>query len=237
MELSNLPKHIAIIMDGNGTWATKRNLPRTKGHEKGCEALVEVCKNCNKLGIKYLTVFAFSTENWARPTEEVNYLMSLPKKMLNRYEKDLMKDNIKFSVIGFRDGLDLDTVEIIERLEEKTKNNSGLNLIVAFNYGSQDEIINAVKLISEDVSKGLVNISDIDKKYFESKLFTKDIPQVDLLIRTSNQIRISNFLLWQISYSELYFTNTLWPDFGYDDLIEALNAYQMRDRKYGGIKK
>ena len=232
-----LPKHVAIIMDGNGTWAKKRGLPRTLGHKKGSETLVEVAKMCSRRGIKYLTVYAFSTENWNRPKEEVDYLMGLPQAMLSRYEEDLMRDNIKLKFIGFREKLGKNITSIIDRVEEKTKNNDGMELLVAFNYGARDEILEAAKSIASDVKNDKLEIDDITKEYFSSKLFTSGVPDVDLLIRTSNQIRISNFLLWQISYSELFFTNTLWPDFSEKDLDEALDAYNNRDRRYGGIKK
>ncbi len=234
---TKLPKHIAIIMDGNGTWAKKRGLPRTLGHKKGSETLVSVAKECSNLGIKYLTVYAFSTENWSRPKDEVDYLMSLPHSMISRYEEDLMRDNIKLRFIGFRDRIDERTKKEIDRIEKKTGNNTGLELLVAFNYGSRDEIIKATKEIASEVNDGKISVDDITKDYFSKKLFTANIPDVDLLIRTSNQIRISNFLLWQISYSELYFTNTLWPDFSKEDLDKAIEAYNNRDRRYGGIKK
>lgn len=233
----NLPKHVAIIMDGNGTWAKQRGHIRTFGHKKGAENLVKVSKMCSQKGIKYLTVYAFSTENWNRPKDEVSYLMLLIKKMLSRYEEELMKDNIILKVLGFRNNLSSDLVNEIDRIEKKTSLNTGMQLNVAFNYGGQDEILRATKEIAREYKEEKIIESDITKTYFESKLFTKDIPPVDLLIRTSNQIRISNFLLWQISYSELFFTNTLWPDFSESDLDEALNAYNNRDRRYGGIKK
>ena len=233
----NLPKHVAIIMDGNGTWAKMRGHIRTFGHKKGAENLVKVSKLCSKMGIKYLTVYAFSTENWNRPKAEVSYLMGLIKPMMVRYRDDLMRDNIKLKVIGFRDNLNSEIVKAIEETEELTKNNTGMELLVAFNYGAQDEILRATKLIGRELIEGKITESEITKSYFESKLFTNEVPSVDLLIRTSNQIRISNFLLWQISYSELFFTNTLWPDFGESDLLEAIEAYNNRDRRYGGIKK
>ena len=236
MNLNNLPKHIAIIMDGNGTWAKLRGLPRIAGHKKGSERLIEITKECAKLGIKYLTLFAFSTENWNRPVEEVSYLMSLPEALANRYKDDFMKYNIVFKTIGFRNNVDKKVIDVIGKIEEKTSKNTGLHLIVAFNYGSQDEILNATRIIAHEVKSGLIDVNDISKEYFESKLFTKDIPPVDLLIRTSNQLRISNFLLWQISYSELYFTETLWPDFCLNDLDKAITNYQGRDRRFGGVK-
>lgn len=236
MELNSVPVHVAMIMDGNGTWAKRRGLARNLGHKKGAKTLVDITKAALELGIKYLTVFAFSTENWSRPKEEVEYLMSLPETLLNDYQDDMLKDNIRFRVIGSRKELKKEQVDKIVEAEEKTKNNNGLNLIVAFNYGSQDEIVEATKEITKEVLRNKIRIDEIDKEVFSSHLFTKDIPPVDLLIRTSGQYRISNFLLWQISYSEIYFTKTLWPDFKKKDLERALESYKKRDRRFGGIK-
>lgn len=234
---NSIPRHVAIIMDGNGTWAKKRGLPRNMGHRKGAKTLVDITKAANELKIEYLTVFAFSTENWSRPKEEVEYLMSLPQTLLSEYKDDMKNDNIKFKVIGSHKGLSLEQIEKIEEAERETANNTGLNLIVAFNYGSQDEIIEASKNIVNDILKNKLNLQDLTKEKFSEYLYTKDIPSVDLLIRTSGQYRISNFLLWQISYSELYFTKTLWPDFKKKDLEKAILSYKGRDRRFGGIKK
>ena len=234
---NSIPRHVAIIMDGNGTWAKKRGLPRNMGHRKGAKTLVDITKAANELKIEYLTVFAFSTENWSRPKEEVEYLMSLPQTLLSEYKDDMKNDNIKFKVIGSHKGLSLEQIEKIEEAERETANNTGLNLIVAFNYGSQDEIIEAIKNIVNDILKNKLNLQDLTKEKFSEYLYTKDIPSVDLLIRTSGQYRISNFLLWQISYSELYFTKTLWPDFKKKDLEKAIFSYKGRDRRFGGIKK
>lgn len=236
MELNSVPRHVAIIMDGNGTWAKRRGLARNLGHKKGAKTLVDITKACLELGIKYLTVFAFSTENWSRPKEEVDYLMSLPESLLNDYQDDMKKDNIRFRVIGLKQKLTRKQIEKIVEAEEATKNDNGLNLTVAFNYGSQDEIVEACKEVTIDVLRNQIKLEDIDKELFASHLFTKDIPPVDLLIRTSGQYRISNFLLWQISYSEIYFTKTLWPDFKKKDLEKALESYKKRDRRFGGIK-
>ncbi len=237
MANNSIPRHVAIIMDGNGTWAKKRGLPRNMGHRKGAKTLVDITKAANELKIEYLTVFAFSTENWSRPKEEVEYLMSLPQTLLSEYKDDMKNDNIKFKVIGSHKGLSLEQIEKIEEAERETANNTGLNLIVAFNYGSQDEIIEASKNIVNDILKNKLNLQDLTKEKFSEYLYTKDIPSVDLLIRTSGQYRISNFLLWQISYSELYFTKTLWPDFKKKDLEKAILSYKGRDRRFGGIKK
>ena len=237
MANNSIPRHVAIIMDGNGTWAKKRGLPRNMGHRKGAKTVVDITKAANELKIEYLTVFAFSTENWSRPKEEVEYLMSLPQTLLSEYKDDMKNDNIKFKVIGSHKGLSLEQIEKIEEAERETANNTGLNLIVAFNYGSQDEIIEASKNIVNDILKNKLNLQDLTKEKFSEYLYTKDIPSVDLLIRTSGQYRISNFLLWQISYSELYFTKTLWPDFKKKDLEKAILSYKGRDRRFGGIKK
>ena len=237
MANNSIPRHVAIIMDGNGTWAKKRGLPRNMGHRKGAKTLVDITKAANELKIEYLTVFAFSTENWSRPKEEVEYLMSLPQTLLSEYKDDMKNDNIKFKVIGSHKGLSLEQIEKIEEAERETANNTGLNLIVAFNYGSQDEIIEASKNIVNDILKNKLNLQDLTKEKFSEYLYTKDIPSVDLLIRTSGQYRISNFLLWQISYSEPYFTKTLWPDFKKKDLEKAILSYKGRDRRFGGIKK
>lgn len=233
----NIPNHIAIILDGNGTWAQKRFLPRNFGHKKGAETLVEIVKYANKIKLKYLTVFAFSTENWSRPKEEVDYLMKLALDFFEKHKESIKKDNVKFVVIGRRDNLSIELQEKINELENMTKTNNGLTFIMAFNYGGKYDIIEAVKKISKKVKNNELKIEDITEKSFDNYLLTKDFPDVDLLIRTSNQIRISNFLIWQIAYSELYFTKTLWPDFSPKDLDDAINAYNKRTRRFGGLKK
>jgi len=229
-DLNKLPTHVAIIMDGNGTWARKRGLPRNYGHRMGARTLLNLVYYANEIGIKYLTVFAFSTENWKRPKEEVDYLMSMPIEFLEENRDKLDKDNIKIKVIGRRDRITKELKERIIEIENKTKNNTGLNFIIAFDYGAQDELTRAInKIIAEKVEK--VDTTDIS-----NYLDTKDIPNVDLLIRTSGQVRISNFLLWQIAYSELYFTNTLWPDFSIKQFNKSLIEYQKRERRFGGLK-
>lgn len=232
-KLENLiiPNHIGIIMDGNGTWAKKRSLPRNFGHKRGAKTLIDLVYYANEIGIKFLTVFAFSTENWKRPKEEVDYLMNLPIDFINENRDKLNKENIKISLIGRRDRVNKELLKNINEIEEDTKNNNGLHFIIAFDYGSQDEIIRAVNKIIR------ANIYTVDEAVFEKFLDTSGIPNVDLLIRTSGQIRISNFLLWQMAYSELYFTNTLWPDFTIKEFNKALTEYQKRDRRFGGIKK
>lgn len=229
MDKSNLPVHLAIIMDGNGRWAKSRGLPRNMGHRKGAETLGKIIRYANKVGIKYLTVFAFSSENWSRPVEEVKYLMNLPFEFLDRFKKDYSKENIKVKVIGDRTKLSQELVNKISEIEEDTKDALGLQLIIALNYGSQDEIINAVKQLSE-------HQDEITKENLVKYLYTSEIPNVDLLIRTSGEYRISNFLLWQIAYSELYFTDILWPDFNEKQLDIALGNYANRERRFGGLK-
>ena len=230
IDVNMLPVHIAIIMDGNGTWAIKRGLPRNMGHRKGTKTLVELTRYANEIGLKYLTVFAFSTENWSRPKEEVDYLMKLPLEFINEYQDKFNNENIRFRVIGKIEKLPLELQQKITEFEEKTKDNQGLNFIIAMNYGSYDEIITAVNKIIQD------KIPEVNEETFEKYLYTSDIPKVDLLIRTSGQLRISNFLLWQIAYSELYFTKTLWPDFNKKEFNKALQEYISRDRRFGGIK-
>ena len=231
-----LPKHLAIILDGNGTWAKRQGLERNRGHKKGADALVEICKYAREIGIEYLTVFAFSTENWSRPAKEVNYLMRLLNIVLNKHRANIIKDNIQFKVIGTKNGLSSDQIKLIEDIENDTKGNTGVHFNVAFNYGSYEEITQAVKRISNDVKNDVISINDINPDLISSYLYTKDMPPVDLLIRTSGQYRISNFLLWQIAYSELYFPDTLWPDFTPSELNKAIIEYNKRDRRFGGIK-
>ena len=231
-----LPRHLAIILDGNGTWAKRRGLERNQGHKKGADALIEICRYARTIGIEYLTVFAFSTENWSRPKKEVNYLMRLLNIIVKKQRDSIIKNNIQFKVIGTRAGLNDDQIKLIEDLEKETINNTGIHFNVAFNYGSYEEIIQAVKRISSDVKNDLINVDDINPDLFSSYLYTKDNPPVDLLIRTSGQYRISNFLLWQIAYSELYFPDTLWPDFTPEELNKAIIEYSKRDRRFGGIK-
>lgn len=226
---SNIPKHIAIIMDGNGRWAKKRNLPRTLGHREGAKALRKIITHAGKIGVKYLTVYAFSTENWKRSKEEVEALMFLFKSYLSGEEKNIMENNIRFMVSGSKEGVSKSLLEAIKRLEELSKNNTGLTLNIAFNYGGRTEIVDAVnKILKEGRDK-------IEEKDF-SKYLYNTIPDPELLIRTSGELRISNFLLWQIAYSEIYITETLWPDFDEAELNRAIESYNNRDRRFGGVK-
>ncbi|MBP5408384.1 MAG: di-trans,poly-cis-decaprenylcistransferase [Bacilli bacterium] len=221
-----LPNHVAIILDGNGRWAKKRLMPRTFGHKVGSDNLVELAKYCNRIGLKNLTVFCFSTENWSRPSDEVKFLMALLKDVFERIFKK-MDEGIKIKVVGEKENLSQDILDIIEKVENKTKDNTGLNLNIAFNYGSRDEIIHAVKEMVE-------NKEEITKENLSKHLYVGD---VDLLIRTSGEERISNFLLWQISYSELYFTDVYWPDFNSKEFDKAIEAYNKRNRRFGGLNK
>jgi undecaprenyl diphosphate synthase len=224
-----IPTHIAIIMDGNGRWAQKRGLPRNFGHRKGAETLLKTVRYANKLGIKYLTVYAFSTENWKRPKEEVEYLMNLPFQFLERTNKEFKNENIKIKIIGTKNKLPEKLINKIIEVEKNTENNTGLNLIISFNYGGKEEIVSAVKRLTQS------NL-EINEENLEKFLYTENIPNVDLLIRTSGEYRISNFLLWQTAYSELYFTDVLWPDFNKKCFDDALNEYNKRERRFGGLK-
>lgn len=235
-KVQNVPKHVAIILDGNGRWAKKRGLPRNAGHMQGSKVVEKICKEAYNMGIEYLTVYAFSTENWARPKEEVNALM----KLLNTYLKDCLKtskkNNMRVHVIGDIEPLQKELKEKIIELEEVSKNNTGLNFQVALNYGSRDEILRAVKSMMSDYNENKLTIDDIDETCFSSYLDTKDIPDPDLLIRTSGEQRLSNYLLWQLAYTEFYFTDTLWPDFNKEELKKAIEYYNNRERRYGGVK-
>ena len=235
--LEKIPTHVAIIMDGNGRWAKKRNMPRVKGHYEGMQTVKKITKYASKLGIKYLTLYAFSTENWARPKEEVNYLMDLPEKMFTSFMPELMENNVKVEVIGVVEKLPESTRKAVEDAIEQTKNNTGLKLIFALNYGSKDEIVTAVKRIAQGAANNEYKVEEIDEQLISDNLFTKDTPDPDLLIRTSGEQRISNFLLWQIAYSEFIFTKVAWPDFVEEEFYKALLEYQSRDRRFGGLNE
>ena len=236
-KLEKIPTHVAIIMDGNGRWAKKRNMPRVKGHYEGMQTVKKITKYASKLGIKYLTLYAFSTENWARPKEEVSYLMDLPEKMFTSFMPELMENNVKVEVIGVVEKLPENTRKAVEDAVEQTKNNTGLKLIFALNYGSKDEIVTAVKRIAQGATNNEYKVEEIDEQLISDNLFTKDNPDTDLLIRTSGEQRISNFLLWQIAYSEFIFTKVAWPDFVEEELYKALLEYQSRDRRFGGLNE
>ena len=236
-KLRKIPTHVAIIMDGNGRWAKKRNMPRVKGHYEGMQTVKKITKYASKLGIQYLTLYAFSTENWARPKEEVSYLMDLPEKMFTSFMPELMENNVKVEVIGVVEKLPENTRKAVEDAIEQTKNNTGLKLIFALNYGSKDEIVIAVKRIAQGAANNEYKVEEIDEQLISDNLFTKDTPDPDLLIRTSGEQRISNFLLWQIAYSEFIFTKVAWPDFVEEEFYKALLEYQSRDRRFGGLNE
>ncbi|NLK20796.1 MAG: isoprenyl transferase [Epulopiscium sp.] len=235
IQLNNLPRHIAIIMDGNGRWAKIRNKSRTSGHRAGTKALQKISDAANSLGIKHLTVYAFSTENWNRPEDEVNSLMKLLREYLNQYLRDSGKNNIKIDIMGDTNKLDADIQNQIKKLQEITVNKNGLHLHIALNYGSRDEITRAMRKIGQDILEGKITIDAITQETIPTYLDTRDMPDPDFVIRTSGEQRISNFLLWQIAYSELYFTDILWPDYNEDDFYRAIYEYQNRNRRFGGV--
>ena len=237
IDKDNLPEHIAIIMDGNGRWAKKRNLPRTMGHKAGVETIRKVIKEADRIGIKYITLYAFSTENWNRPKEEVNALMKLLRNYMKTCLKTAAKNDMKVRVIGDITQLDEDIQKRILELEEATKNNGGLNFQIAINYGSRDEITRAVRTLAEDVKEGKLMPEGVNEACIERYLDTHDIPDPDLLIRTSGEQRLSNYLLWQLAYTEFYFTDVPWPDFSKQELEKAIEQYNRRDRRYGGVKE
>ncbi|MDD7520594.1 MAG: isoprenyl transferase [Lachnospiraceae bacterium] len=235
MSENNVPKHVAIILDGNGRWAKKRFLPRNAGHAQGSKTVEQICEDAHDLGIKYLTVYAFSTENWKRPKDEVDALMKLLNKYLKNCIERSTKNNMRVRVIGDITPLADDIKEKIVKLEEVSKNNTGLNFQVALNYGGRDEIIRAIKKCAGDCADGLIKPDDITEELFSERLDTSDIPDPDLLIRTSGEQRLSNFLLWQLAYTEFYFTDVLWPDFNKKELQKAIDYYASRDRRFGGV--
>lgn len=232
-----IPAHIAIILDGNGRWAKAKGMPRNYGHAQGSKNVERICEEAYRMGVKYLTVYAFSTENWNRPKDEVDALMKLLRNYMKTCLKTAAKNDMKVHVIGDKTGLDEDIRNRIAELEEATKDNGGLNFQIALNYGSRDEIVRAVRRVSEDVKEGKVKPEDIDEKMFETYLDTHGIPDPDLMIRTSGELRLSNYLLWQLAYTEFYFTDIPWPDFTKEELSKAIEQYNRRDRRYGGVKE
>lgn len=233
MQRLEVPDHIAIIMDGNGRWAKKKGLPRIKGHFEGSKSVRRIVEVCVDLNVKYLTLYAFSTENWKRRKSEVHALMRLLNRFLDSELKNMMKNNIRFRVIGDVSSFPPDLRKNIISVESRTKSNSGLTLVLALNYGSRQEIVRASREIAVECLKGDIQPQAIDEAVFQKHLYTDGIPDPDLLIRTSGEVRLSNFLLWQCSYTEFYFTGVLWPDFGKKELIEAITAYCNRERRYG----
>ncbi len=231
----NKLEHIAVIMDGNGRWAQKRGMPRTVGHKKGAETVKEITRAAGELGIKYLTLYAFSTENWQRSEDEVNALMDLLREYLKSDIKELQENGVRIIFIGERDMLATDIVEQMKKVEEETINNNKMVLCIALSYGSRQEIVNAARRIAVLFKRGDIEPEDIDIKMFSDMLYTKDIPDPDILIRTSGEHRISNYLLWQLAYAEMFFTDTLWPDFSRKELEQIIQDYQTRERRYGKV--
>ncbi len=229
------PRHVAIIMDGNGRWAKRRFLPRAAGHRKGVETVRKVVKAAGEQGIEYLTLFSFSSENWSRPQSEIDMLMALMKRFIQQDLSELHKNNVRVRVIGARDHLEPEIVGLIEQCEQLTRDNTGLNLIVAFNYGAQAEIARAAARLAHQVQSGRLEASEITPEKIASELDTASIPDPDLLIRTSGEQRLSNFLLWQLAYTELVFIDTLWPDFTADTLKSAIEDFSRRQRRFGGV--
>jgi undecaprenyl diphosphate synthase len=232
----NVPAHLAIIMDGNGRWAKKRSMPRFMGHAEGAKSVRVITEECARLGIKYLTLYAFSTENWKRPEKEVSFLMGLLGRYLDSETETLLKNNVRLFTIGDISKLPAKVSRKLESVKEKTSKNSGLKLVLALNYGSKNEILSAVKKIAEKAASGALKPGKITEETITQNLYTASIPDPDLMIRTSGEFRISNFLLWQLAYTELYITNVLWPDFRKKELLSAIRSYNKRDRRYGGIK-
>ena len=232
-----IPAHVALILDGNGRWAKKRGLPRQLGHKKGCETLEQVVEDAARLGIRYLTVYGFSTENWKRPEEEVGALMQLFRFYMVRLLKVASANNVRVKMIGDRTRFDQDIIDGINRLESETKNNTGLTFVIAVNYGGRDEITRAMKKMAADCVSGKQDPEEITEQVVASYLDTAGMPDPDLLIRTSGELRLSNYLLWQLAYTEIYVTECLWPDFDQEELEKAIMAYNRRDRRYGGVKQ
>ena len=230
-----IPRHIAIIMDGNGRWAKELGLPRLEGHRAGAESVREVMEACIELGVEYLTLYAFSSENWSRPATEVSALMTLLDRFLNEKAKDLDRQNVRLLAIGQLDRLPAKTRALIERIQARTANNTKMTLVLALSYGGREEIVAAARSLATDAVAGKISPADIDAELFASRLQTAGIPDPDLLVRTSGEMRVSNFLLWQISYAEIIIVKKFWPDFRQRDLAEAVQEYQRRHRRFGAL--
>lgn len=233
--VDEVPSHIAIIMDGNGRWAKGRGFPRAIGHERGVEALRKTVEAAQEIGLENLTVFSFSTENWRRPVSEVNALFGLLKAYVKRDLKRLTDEGVKIRILGTRDGLPTDILELVERAEARTAENTKFNLCIAFNYGGREEVLRAAKAMAKDIATNKVEADAIDEDGFSAYLDTVDLPDPDILIRTSGEYRLSNFLIWQAAYAELVFMDVLWPDFGKTQLLEAIEIYRSRERRFGGL--
>ncbi|WP_373896039.1 isoprenyl transferase [Virgibacillus natechei] len=234
-DLENIPDHVAIIMDGNGRWAKKRGLPRIVGHREGVRVVKDIVKTASKHNVQILTLYTFSTENWKRPKSEVDFIMKLPKEFLDPYLPELIENNVRLDTIGEIEALPKETKEVIQYAKDKTKNNNGLLLNFALNYGSRFEIMQAIKQIMADIDGSKLSVEAVDEEVFSKYLYTQGISDPDLLIRTSGEQRLSNFLLWQLAYTEFWFTDVLWPDFNEETFKQALYEYQQRKRRYGGI--
>ena len=235
LDKARLPRHIAIIMDGNGRWAKKRGLPRTAGHAAGADTFRTIATYCKELGIDYLTVYAFSTENWKRPAEEVSAIMGLLNKYLREAIETMERDHIKMEFFGDLDALTPELRSLCERTREISRHYDGFQANICLNYGGRDELVRAAKAFAEDCLHGKADPKALTESHFGSYLFSKKIPDPELVIRPSGELRLSNFLLWQSAYSEFYYTDVLWPDFGKEDLNKAIVAYQKRDRRFGGV--
>jgi undecaprenyl diphosphate synthase len=235
LDTTKLPTHVAIIMDGNGRWAKKRLLNRINGHEKGSETVRTIVRTCREIGISYLTLYAFSTENWQRPKTEVKALMALLKKFLHSERKEMVENNIRLRVIGQLDRLPAEVREALDQTMAATKEQTGMNLILALSYGGRAEIVRMVREVAEKIKRGIIDPQAVNEGLVSDHLYTRDIPDPDLLIRTSGEMRISNFLLWQIAYTELFVTTTLWPDFSKEELLQILKDFQARVRRFGAV--
>lgn len=231
-----IPRHVALILDGNGRWAKKRGLPRTMGHKEGCVTVEKTVEIAARMGIEYLTVYGFSTENWKRSSDEVGALMQLFRFYMVRLLKIASANNVRVKMIGDRTRFDQDIIDGINRLERETKDNTGLTFVIAVNYGGRDELTRAVRMLAADCCAGKLEPSAVTEQVVNSYLDTADIPDPDLLIRTSGELRLSNYLLWQLAYTELYVTDCLWPDFNQEELEKAILSYNRRDRRFGGVK-
>ena len=235
LDMDNIPQHVAIIMDGNGRWAKARGKIRTQGHKVGAETLKTIVRAADTLGIKAITAYAFSTENWKRPVTEVHFIMELLSRYLTSEIEEFKENNVQVRFMGSREGLPDIVIEKMDHAIEETKNDTGIILNLAINYGGQAEILHAVKSIAQQVADGTLKVEDIDAPVFENNLYSKGLPSPDLLIRTGGDLRVSNFLLWQIAYSEIWTTQVFWPDFTPDMLVEAIKMYQKRERRFGGL--
>lgn len=235
LDMNNIPAHIAFIMDGNGRWAKKRKMPRTYGHHEGTKTIRTLALEANRLGVKAMTVYAFSTENFKREASEVDYIFKLPKEFFNLYLKELMDNNVQIRYIGHLEMAPVETQKIIQEAIDNTSHNTGLILTFAFIYGGRDEIVETTKIICEKYKNNEISLDDITEDYFEKHLMTGDLPPVDLMVRSSGECRLSNFLPWQLAYAEFVFDETLWPDFDENELHRAIAIYQGRERRFGGV--